>query len=106
MSLNWDNTNTDALAQAILCLRDKQEAKSFLRDLLTEKEIIEFGNRWQVAKLLSSNTPYSQIEKQTSMSSTTIARVNKFLTNGMNGYRLVISRQNHHHHTQASGESS
>jgi uncharacterized protein YerC len=48
--MNWNNKKTDALAEAVLMLRDKAEAKKFLRDLLTEPEILEFGNRWQAAQ--------------------------------------------------------
>ena|SRR3990167_6960829 len=102
---NWNNKQTDQLARAILGLETIGEVKNFLRDLLTPGEIIEFGKRWQVANLLYKNTPYSKIEEKTGMSSTTIARVSKFLNNGMNGYRQVLEKQNHHQ-LPSSGERS
>lgn len=96
----------DSLFQAILELNNIDEARRFFRDLLTEEEIKEFSARWKVAQMLSEKVSYAKIEKETGMSSTTIARVSKWLNDGMNGYKLLISRLNssHHVHTQASLE--
>lgn len=93
----WINSTTDNLFNAILKLKNIDEARRFFRDLLTEPEILEFANRWKVAQMLSKNIAYSKIEKETKMSTTTIARVSKWLNNGMNGYKLMIQRVNHHH---------
>jgi TrpR-related protein YerC/YecD len=90
--MNWNNQNTDNLIKAILSLEDAEEAKNFLRDLLTEKELIEFGNRWKAAHMLNQQIPYSQIEKETGLSSTTVARIAKWLNNGMGGYQLILKR--------------
>lgn len=83
-----------ALYKAILSLKNEEECKKFLRDLLTEKEIKEFTNRWKVARMLNDKVKYERIEKETGMSSTTIARIQKWLTNGMGGYRLMLKRLN------------
>ena len=97
----WTNPTTDRLFDAVLTLQNREEARKFFRDLLTEQEIFEFANRWRVAKMLSVGVPYSEIEKKTGMSSTTIARISKWLNKGMGGYRLMIERlsgkENHHH---------
>ncbi|CAN5188940.1 hypothetical protein BH09PAT1_BH09PAT1_7640 [soil metagenome] len=91
------------LFSVISRIEDEIEAKNFLRDLLTEAEIKEFANRWQVAKMLDQKVAYKEIEKQTGMSSTTIARVQKWLTTGMNGYKTMLEKTNnnssHHTHT-------
>jgi TrpR-related protein YerC/YecD len=100
--MNWDNQNTDNLIKAILSLRDSNEAKNFLRDLLTEKELIEFGKRWEAAQLLEQQIPYSQIVKQTGLSSTTVARISKWLTNGSNGYKTAIDQLGTHHHAHSN----
>lgn len=68
----------------------------FLRDLLTEAEIKEFANRWKVAQMLDEKIDYKTIEKQTNMSSTTIARISKWLNQGMGGYRLMLNRLSAH----------
>ena len=86
------NKDTKALYKSILALENEDECRKFLRDLLTEKEIKEFTNRWKVARMLSKKTSYEEIEKETGMSSTTIARINKWLVNGKGGYRLMIKR--------------
>lgn len=93
----WINPVTDNLFQAILKLKNIDEARRFFRDLLTEPEILEFANRWKVAQMLSKNIAYSKIEKETKMSTTTIARVSKWLNRGMDGYKLMINRLTHHH---------
>ncbi len=86
------NKNVDLLFEAILYLKNKEESWKFLRDLLTEAEIKEFSNRWKVARMLNQRIPYEEISKETGMSSTTIARVNKWLTNGKGGYKLMLKR--------------
>jgi TrpR-related protein YerC/YecD len=93
---NLNNKTTKNLIKTILLLKNEKEAKKFFRDLLTEQEILEFGKRWQTAKMLNAKIPYSQIEKETGLSSTTVARIAKWLNRGMGGYKLMINRQNHH----------
>lgn len=95
--MNWDNRKTQDLMKAILALKTLDEAKSFFRDLLTEEEILEFGRRWQAAKMLKDKVPYTKIVEETGLSSTTVARVSKWLNRGMGGYRLILNRLNHHH---------
>lgn len=89
---------TENLLNAILALENMNETKRFLRDLLTENEIEEFANRWEAAQLLNNKTPYSQIEKQTELSSATISRISKWLNNGTGGYQLMLKKLHHHHH--------
>ena len=91
----WDNDNTVALARAFLSLRDSGEMKAFLRDLLTESEIIEFGNRFYAARSIAGSTHYAAIEEATGLSSRTIARVKKWYKHGKGGYKLAIKRWKH-----------
>ena len=95
---------TKQLFEAILKLKTLDECRRFFRDLLTEAEIKEFANRWRVAQMLKNKIDYKTIEKKTGMSSTTIARVQKWLTRGMGGYRFMLKRLgldqvNSHHYT-------
>ncbi len=99
---SWQTKEVNELFDAILLLKSKQEAANFFRDLLTEPELAEFSNRWKVAQLLSQNTPYSTIEQQTGMSSTTIARINKWVVNGTGGYQLALKKLNHHTHQSST----
>ncbi|MFA6296364.1 MAG: YerC/YecD family TrpR-related protein [Patescibacteria group bacterium] len=98
--LKWQNKKTSQLIRTLLMLKNEKEAKCFLRDLLTEAEIIEFGNRWQAVQMLDRKISYTKIVKQTGLSSRTIARISKWLNNGMNGYRLVLDRLNKKNHHQ------
>jgi TrpR-related protein YerC/YecD len=92
--MNNQHTDQDkqSLYRAILSLQDESEAQIFLRDLLTETEIDEFVNRWKVARMLDNAVPYEVIAKETGMSSTTIARISKWIKNGTGGYRLMLKR--------------
>jgi len=92
-----DNKKIKELMEAVLALKTRNEARKFFRDLLTEKELIEFGNRWKAAKMLSKNIKYTEIEKETGLSSTTVARVSKWLNSGKGGYKLMLKRLNHQH---------
>ena len=88
----WINQDTDALFRAILKLKNVDEARRFFRDLLTEKELVELGQRWKVARMLAKRIRYTKIAQETGMSSTTIARVHKWLKKGMGGYKLILER--------------
>lgn len=85
-------SETQKLYKAILLLKNENECRRFFRDLLTEAEIKEFVNRWKVARMLDQKIPYEIITKETGMSSTTIARIQKWLTNGKGGYKLMLKR--------------
>ncbi len=99
---NWKTTDSQHLFETILGLNSLEETQNFFRDLLTEQEIVEFTNRWKVARMLTEGVSYADIEKETGMSSTTIARISKWLNNGMNGYKTQIEKR---HHTLSSSES-
>lgn len=89
---NWDNPDTEALCKAISLLETAGEAKRLLRDLLTPEEIIEFGHRFKAARLLAKDVHYAAISEDTGLSSSTIARVQKWRKNGMGGYKIVLAR--------------
>ena len=99
-----DNKKIKELTNAILLLKNYKEAKSFLRDLLTESELIEFSNRWKAARMLSQNISYIKVEKETGLSSTTVARVSKWLNKGTGGYKLMLKKINHTHNLSPSGK--
>ena len=83
------------LFKAILLLKTEDECRRFLGDLLTEAEIKEFSNRWQVAQMLDKKESYEKIEQTTGMSTATIARISKWLSGklgGLKGYRLMLQR--------------
>ena len=96
---SWDTKASQAMFKAILKLKTIKEAKKFFRDLLTQEEIIEFAKRWQAAQMLNQKVPYAEIIRKTKLSSTTVARVSRWLFKGKGGYRLMLNRlktQTHH----------
>ena len=90
--MQWNTEDKRALLQAFMCARSVDELRRFLRDLCTEGEIEEFAKRFSAAKMLQQKVPYSSIERQTGLSSTTVARVARWLQKGAGGYRLVLGR--------------
>ncbi len=82
----------DELYSAILSLESGEEARRFFRDLLTDTEIREFAERWKTARLIMDGTPYTEIIERTGLSSTTVARVARWVKRGTGGYRLVGRR--------------
>ncbi len=96
----WNTKEKRELMEAILSLKDKDEAERFLCDLLTKQEIEEFSNRFLAAQMLSRDVQYNAIIEKTGLSSTTIARVSKSLKGILGGYRSVINNLHHHNHTK------
>ncbi len=94
--MNWNTEENKELVKAILYLRTTGEVENFLRDLLTEGEITEFAKRFKTAGMLYEGMSYSKIEKETGFSSTTVARVSKWLNNGKGGYTSLLKKLGHH----------
>lgn len=86
------NKSTD-LQRAFLKLKSTDDVFSFLRDLLTQDEIIEFSLRLDIAERLHQWQNYKEIEKEIWASSTTIARVAKFLKGEFGGYQKVLGKK-------------
>ena len=86
------NQDIDELFEAILTLRDQEDCYRFFEDICTINEIHAIAQRLQVAKLLSENKTYSEIEGITKASTATISRINKCLVYGSDGYRRILER--------------
>src|SRR3989338_2030251 len=96
---DWLTRENKQLVAGILALKNENEAKRFLRDLMTGFEIKEFANRLEAASLLSRDVKYNTIIEDTGLSSTTIARISKWLKGSLGGYRLILSRISNHHNS-------
>lgn len=82
----------EELYAAIARLESADECRRFLGDLLTESELRESAERWKAARMLAAGASYVAIEKETGLSSRTIARVHKWLNQGKGGYALMLRR--------------
>ena len=80
------------LITALLSLKSEKELYLFLRDLLSDSELTEISKRWKAARMLENGESYPVIIAQTGLSSTTVARISRWLKQGAGGYRLAIER--------------
>jgi len=86
------NEREKFLVESFSKLKNKEEITSFLRDLLTLPEIVEFANRLEIARLLLKGGSYKKIAKRTGVSTTTVTRVAHWLFKGCGGYYNVLKR--------------
>ena len=82
----------DELADAVLTLRDRSEARRFLRDLCTLPELEALAHRWQTVQLLEQGVPYVEIAERVPTSTATVTRVAQWLKHGTGGYRTALDR--------------
>jgi len=87
-------TDRQAVFEAVAALKGAEEAQRFLSDLLTPAEIDAFAERWRIAQLLDEGAlSYREIAAETGASTTTVARVARFLKEEPHpGYRMMIDR--------------
>ena len=86
------NSQTDALANAILSLQTVDECYAFFEDVCTIKEVLSIAQRLRVASLLSEGESYQQVCKETGASSATVGRVKRCLDYGVGGYQMILNR--------------
>lgn len=82
----------DNLFEAILTLKNTEECYAFFEDICTVNEIKALAQRLEVAKMLQEKMTYQEIQQQTHASTATISRVNRCLSYGSDGYKLVLAR--------------
>lgn len=79
------------LAATLADTSTASDMQNLLRDLMTEKEIIEMSARLEAALMLKDGKKYTDITKATKLSSRTIARISEWLKNGEGGYEKAIN---------------
>ena len=52
--MDWNRPENKEFVTALLSLKTPSEARRFLRDLMTENEIEEFGKRFKAARMLAA----------------------------------------------------
>ncbi|MGN0076329.1 MAG: YerC/YecD family TrpR-related protein [Parafannyhessea sp.] len=82
----------ERLFSAFGTIRNADEARAFLLDVCSPKEIADLAQRLQVATLLAGGASYVAVSRQTGASSTTVSRVSKCLNGRAGGYRMVLGR--------------
>lgn len=95
----WETKTARQFAKAVTAIDNLQTMQSFLRDVMTEKEIIEISSRLEAARMLRAGKKYAVIIEQTRLSSRTVARISDWMQNGCGGYgaALDLIDENHTH---------
>lgn len=93
----WKTRATQQLAETIVAIDNVQTMQNFLRDVMTEKEIIEISSRFEAARMLASGKKYTEIIEKTKLSSRTVARISEWMQSGSNGYKAAIEIISDHH---------
>ena len=88
----FTNEETDLLFDAILALDSKEDCYRFFEDVCTINELMSMSQRFYIAKLLSEDLTYQEIEQRTKASTATISRINKCLRYGADGYKNILAK--------------
>lgn len=80
----------DKFCEVIQSLESKSAIKNFLKDLLNRQERIMLIRRLLIAELLLKGKTYREIQDQLHIGPTTIARVDRWLYFGRDGYKKAV----------------
>ncbi len=92
------------LCEALVSVKNSQEAAQLLTDLLSSQEAEMIAKRLKIAHFLILGKTYEDIKKNLKVSDNTISRVNSWLNLSGEGYRLVISRRKKQREEDHDGE--
>ncbi len=73
-------------------LKNRNEIRSFFKDLLSAEEIASFMRRIEIAVLLEAGFSYPKISKIIGAGNDKIARVQKCLQQDNSGYKIIVDR--------------
>ena len=103
----WNDARALQLVEALCLIEDTALMMNFLRDILTEKEIIEIASRLKAAQMLFQGSTYIKIANATGLSSRTIARISEWTQKDTKGYSSVIALlEDHHKHMSPAPAAS
>lgn len=80
------------LCRALVMVTKLDEAAKLLGDLLSDQEVEMIAKRLQIAKLLLKGDKYDIIRGKLKVSDATIARVNLWIQQAGEGFRMVMKR--------------
>lgn len=93
----WSSKESQQLIEALLAIDNTQDMRNFLRDVMTEKEIVEISSRLEAARMIQAGAKYTDIVAKTKLSSRTVARISNWMKNGCGGYATVLSQNSVDH---------
>ena len=86
-------THIRNLARIICKLDSHQEVERFLLDLTTPAELRALADRWRVALMVEKEVPYREIAEKTGVSTATVTRVARCVSEGAGGYRAALDKK-------------
>src|SRR5882672_7670148 len=92
----WETKTAQQFARVLVATDDIKTMQNFLRDVMTEKEIIEISARFEAARTLQAGKKYTEIIEKTKLSSRTIARISDWMQNGSGGYKSALKIADNH----------
>jgi TrpR-related protein YerC/YecD len=93
--MNYVTFNTpegQEFLKAITKLRSTEEVAEFFSDMFTPAEARTFVSRWKAGSMLFAKIPYLDIQKETGLSSATVARVSQAMQYGTGGLMKILER--------------
>lgn len=86
------NKNVEELYKLFAKIDTAEDFKILLDDLCTFKELEQMAGRVAAAKLFIEGKTYTQVIKETNISSATLSRVSRCVQHG-EGYRKFLSKE-------------
>lgn len=86
------NKNVEELYKLFAKIDSPEDFKILLDDLCTFKELEQMAGRVAAAKLFIEGKTYTQVIKETNISSATLSRVSRCVQHG-EGYRKFLSKE-------------
>lgn len=80
----------DIFSDTLLRLKTKREIKNFFKDLLNRQERTMLIRRLLIAEMLLENHTYQEIVDRLHCGTATIARIDRWLHFGRDGYKQAI----------------
>lgn len=90
MTILTKNKNIDELCKIIAKLDNKEDIETFLKELLTESELQDIAQRWNILKLLSENQTQRNIANTLSASLCNVTRGSKILKKEKSLIRKIL----------------
>ena len=87
-----NNKNVEELYKLFAKIDNAEDFRILLDDLCTYKELEQMAGRVAAAKLFIEGKTYTQVIKETNISSATLSRVSRCVQHG-EGYRKFLSKE-------------
>lgn len=82
----------EEFCEAISVLNNTEEIMNFITDLLSEQETIMIAKRIKIAKMIIQNKNYREIQNSLKVGANTISRINEWLAESGEGFKMVAER--------------